>query len=199
MQEKSKIQKVMIVSLLITVGLIINEGINMNENNIDNIDKWTDEILDYTKKSSLYEEYDGDRYEKLIYMASNTKEIKVVQGLMHCLKYELPGMDQTIENTLATIEPLIYYRALFELTPELVSDKNNRDVFIRLLSQAHGDKYTEDEWKAFYDIAKKHLSKKDVENVLLAFKEGDYDNEDDDYPYPQFYQLFKKLLKEKSE
>lgn len=171
----------------------------MNENNINDINMWTKEILDFTKKSSLYEEYNGDRYEKLIFMAENTKETKVVQGLMRCLEYELPGMDQTIESTLATIEPFIYYSALFDLAPKLLQTRDERDVFMRLLSQAYGYKYTIDDWNKIYTIGQKHLRKKDIENIILAFKEGDLDNEDDDYPYPEFYQLFQKLLKEKSE
>jgi len=171
----------------------------MNEKKIDDINKWAEEILDFTKKTSLWEECDNARYEKLIFMAENTKEVQVVQGLMNCLKYELDGIDQTFEDMLATVEPLIYYKALFELVPELVLDRDNRDVFIGLLSQAHGYKYTEDEWKGFFYIGKESLSRKDLEGVMLAYKEAGCEDEGTDYPYHHFYKLFKKLLKEKSE
>ena len=189
----------MIFILLIIVGFILYEGRTMNEKKIDDINKWAEEILDFTKKASLYEEYDITRYEKLIFMADNTKEVQVVQGLMHCLEYEIGGMDQTIEDTLATVEPLIYYKALFELVPELILDRNKRDVFIGLLSQAHGYKYTVDEWKRFFYIGKESLSRKDLEGVMLAYKENGCEHEKSGCPYHQFYKLFKKLLKEKSE
>ena len=171
----------------------------MNENRIDNIEMWTEEILDLTKKNSLYEDFDGDRYEKLIFMAEDTKEIKVVQGLMRCLEYELPGMDQTIEDVLSMVDPLTYYNALFELAPKLLKTKNDRDVFLGLLSQAHGYKYNINEWNKIYTMGEKHLRKKDIENIILAFKEGNLDNEDSGSRYQKLYQLFQKLLKEKSE
>jgi len=57
------------------------------------------------------------------------------------------------------------------------------------------------EWDIFYNIANKYLSKKDLEAYILAFKEEneEYGECEDDYPYPQFHELFQKLLKEKSE
>jgi len=169
----------------------------MNENNIDNIDLWTQEILDFTKKSSLYEEYEGDRYEKLIFMAENTKEVKIVQGLIRCLEYELPGMDQTIYGVLATIDPLIYYTALFKLFPWIIQDVDSRNTFAWVLDRQVNYKFTVDEWEEIYSLAKKYLSKSDLEGIMISYIKGGL-IEDQDYPYPQFYELFQKLLKEKS-
>jgi len=194
----------MIFILLIIVSFILYKGKNMNEKNIDDINKWSEEILDFSRKSSLYEEYDGKRYEKLIFMADNTKDVQVVQGLMHCLEYKIGGMDQTIEDTLATIEPLIYYKALFGLVPDLIFDRNNRDVFFGLLSQANNTVYTIDEWETFHSLATEKLSKEHLEKIFIAYEEQGFENYEDiadytDYPYFQFYKLFQKLLKEKSE
>ena len=43
-------KKVMIFILLIIVGFILYEGRKMNEKKIDDINKWVEEILDFTKK-----------------------------------------------------------------------------------------------------------------------------------------------------
>jgi len=172
----------------------------MNETNIDNIEKWTEEILYFTKKSSLYEDYDGDRYIKLISMADNTKEVKVVQGLMRCIEYDLPGMDESIFDTLSTIEPSIYYTSLFKLVPEIIYSVDGRFHFMWILIQQRIiNSYSKDTWKEIYNLGKEYLSKKDLEKIILAYKEdgGSYDNEENNDT--QFYKLFKKLLKEKSE
>jgi len=172
----------------------------MNETNIDNIEKWTEEILYFTKKSALYEDYDGDRYIKLISMADNTKEVKVVQGLMRCIEYDLPGMDECIFDTLSTIEPSIYYTSLFKLVPEIIYSVDGRVTFLSTLPQHRlGNKYAQDTWKEIYNLGKEYLSKKDLEKIILAYKEDGFNYYDEENIYTQFYKLFQKLLKEKSE
>ena len=168
----------------------------MNETNIDNIEKWTEEILYFTKKSSLYEEYDGNRYIKLISMADNTKEEKVVQGLMRCIEYDLPGMDECIFDTLSTIEPSIYYTSLFKLLPEIICSVDGRFHFMWILIQQRiVNSYSKDIWEKIYNLGKEYLSKKDLEKIILAYKEDGLDCNDEKDGYTQFYKLFQKLLK----
>jgi len=178
------------------MGDVVYTRKKMNETNIDNIEKWTEEILYFTKKSSLYEEYDGNRYIKLISMADNTKEEKVVQGLMRCIEYDLPGMDECIFDTLSTIEPSIYYTSLFKLLPEIICSVDGRFHFMWILIQQRiVNSYSKDIWEKIYNLGKEYLSKKDLEKIILAYKEDGLDCNDEEDGYTQFYKLFQKLLK----
>ena len=192
----------LIVSVNVTYNIDFqkNKGIIMNETSIENVNEWSNELLILTKNHASYEEYNGDRYIQVIEMGNNSKDKKVIQTLMDCFQYEISDViDQYILGTLSTINYKLYYETLFELIPKILKD-NNSDVAVLLLCICNGEKFTLEQWNGIEKLSKKYLNNTIMQKLLKLMERNQYFTlESEDYPYPQFYQLFQKLLKEKSE
>ena len=197
-REEFKMKKTMILFVLGMIGIIttiyqVNKGEEMN---FKYTEAWGKEILELAS-SDLPTEEDGYRLINLIEIANNTKDKKVIQTLMECLCNELYSIDQTIYENFNSAEYSLYYTALFDKIAEFLLTKENRSLAVYLLDRHHKYEFSKEEWEMIYNIANKSLTKLDIEKLLLGFEEEDWYNQD--YPFPEFYKLFKKLLKEKSE
>jgi len=162
--------------------------------------EWENELMELAVLNVWTVENNGAKIIELIEMGNQTKDKKVVQAIIRAFDSDI-NIDETFYGILSTIEPTLYFEALFEMAPEFLENKNRRLLVLSVLEQTNGNKYTKKEWDIFYNVANKYLSKKDLEAFILAFKEEDeeYGECGDEYPYPEFYELFQKLLKEKSE
>ncbi len=160
--------------------------------------EWEDELMELAALDVWTVENNGAKIIELIEMGNQTKDKKVVQAIIKAFDFDI-NIDETFYGVLSTIEPILYFESLFQIAPEFLQNKNGRLLILSVLEQTNGNKYTKKEWDIFYDIANKYLNKKDLKSYILAFKEKDeeYGECRDEYPYPQFYQLFQKLLKEK--
>jgi len=197
-QGKFKMKKTMILFVLGMIGIItiiyqVNKGEEMN---FKYTEAWGKEILELAS-SGLPTEEDGYRLINLIETANNTKDKKVIQTLMECLLTELNSIEQAIYGNLADTEYSLYYTALFDKIAEFLLIKEKRSIAVYLLDRQYNYEFSKEEWGMIYNIANKSLTKLDIEKLLLGFEEEDWYNQD--YPFPEFHQLFKKLLKEKSE
>jgi len=193
-------------------GIILNQE-EINLTNIEVLKQFSDEMLESSRRNSLYEDYDGDKYLKYIWSAKYTKDIKVVKVLMRCLVYKLNGPEQDILESLSSIDYRLYYHALFELANDFLNSEDGSFSFMNQLIDHHGynaEKVpsTKEEWRTIYDIAKENLSIDNIKEIINIYHKEKigywgtlaYPMEnDEDTIYPQFYKLFQKLLKEKSE
>jgi len=191
-------KKAMILFVLGMIGIIttIYQANKGEEMNFKYTEAWGKEILELAS-SGLPTEEDGYRLINLIETANNTQDKKVIQTLMECLFNELYSIDQTIYENFAGTEYSLYYTALFDKIAEFLLIKENRSLAVYLLDRQYKYEFSKEEWEMIYNIANKSLTKLDIEKLLLGFEEEDWYNQD--YPFPEFYKLFKKLLKEKSE
>ena len=130
---------------------------------------------------------------------------------MRCLVYELKGPEQDILESLVTVDYRLYYQAFFELSDDFLKSEDGRFALMNQLTEYYGYKgvpSTKEEWSTIYNIARENLSIDSIKEILNIYHKKEigyfgeiiYPMENDERSiYPQFYQLFKKLLKEKSE
>jgi len=157
---------------------------------------WGKEILNLT---NLYVQTDkeSDRFEELLDMAEHPKDIKATKALMRCLlNDDMGGIQETFYGNLSTADYRLYYTVLFELTPDFIQTEKGKSLVLYMLQNYSGQEYTKEEWKTIFDLVKTLLSKKEIQELLIGYKDEQYYNED--YPYPQFQKIFETLLKEKN-
>ena len=196
--------KIKVLSILLGMPLWIMSADYLNNSTIidkkENImqftysDTWKEELLKhaYNKKITRNEVH---RLGNLIAMADFTKEPKVVETLLLTMTQDdMGGMDQTVENTLSSVDYKAYYEVLFKLIPKYLNKFRYFDV--HLLEMTHGNEYPKEEWEYIESVAKKYLDKKTIQEIIESLEKDEYVY---DYPYDKFHQLFQKLLKEKSE
>jgi len=157
-------------------------------------EEWREELLKHAYNEDIVRD-DVYRLGDLIVMADSTKDPKVVETLLLTMAQDdMGGMDQTVENTLSSVDYKAYYEVLFKLMPKYLNKFCYFDV--HLLEMTHGNEYPDEEWEYIESVAKKYLDKKTIQEIIESLEKDGYI---DDYPYDKFHQLFKKLLKEKSE
>jgi len=196
--------KIKVLSILLGMPLWIMSADYLNNSTIidkkENImqftysDTWKEELLKhaYNKKITRNEVH---RLGNLIAMADFTKEPKVVETLLLTMTQDdMGGMDQTVENTLSSVDYKAYYEVLFKLIPKYLN--KFRYFNVHLLEMTHGNEYPKEEWEYIESVAKKYLNKKIIQEIIESLEKDEYEY---DYPYDKFHQLFQKLLKEKSE
>ena len=213
------LMKITIMLLIfICIYLVIvkeaNNGIRLNQEeinltNIEVLKQFSDEMIESSRRNSLYEDYDGDKYLQYIWSARHTKDIRVVKVLMRCLVYELKGPEQDILESLASVDYRLYYQAFFELSDDFLESEGGRFALMdQLVSyyEYNGVPPAKEEWSTIYNIARENLSIDSIKEILNIYHKKEigyfgtinYPMENDESSiYPQFYQLFKKLLKEK--
>lgn len=160
---------------------------------------WAEEVLKHSNNKDI----SGDetmRLVELIDMADYTEDVKIIRVLFLALQAEdLGGVPETIFGALSTIDYKDYYLVLFELIPQILQS-NNQDLSVYLLSMKSGDKFTLKEWNTIKQLSAKYLNNEVLREILKLMENNKYFTLDsEDYPFPEFHQLFKKLLKEKSE
>jgi len=157
-------------------------------------DAWKDELLKHAYNKNITRN-EVHRLGDLIAMADFTKEPKVVETLLLTMTQDdMGGMDQTVENTLSSVDYKAYYEVLFKLIPKYLN--KFRYFNVHLLEMTHGNEYPKEEWEYIESVAKKYLNKKIIQEIIESLEKDEYEY---DYPYDKFHQLFQKLLKEKSE
>ena len=160
---------------------------------------WAEEVLKHSNNEDISRD-ETMRLIELIDMAECTEDVKVIRVLFLALEAEdLGGVEETIFGILSTVDYKDYYLALFELIPQILQS-NDPDLAVYLLSMKSGDQFTPKEWNTIKQLITKYLNNEVIRELLKLMENNKYfDLDTGDYPFPEFYQLFKKLLKEKSE
>ncbi len=165
-------------------------------------EQWRDELLKHASNEGITRDETG-KFIDLILMADDTNDEKVIYALIQTLvisKCDLGGVEETVLSTLASTDYKAYYNVLFRDIPKILKSEDKGLAVLLLDRGYNGHTFTSKEWSVIENLANKYLSK-DILVVLLQLMENNryFDLEDEDYPFPQFYKLFQKLLKEKSE
>lgn len=163
---------------------------------------WAEELLELA-----YNEYvtrdETMRLLALIDMADYTDDTEVIRTLfMALLGKDLGGVEETIFGTFEDIDYKVYYSTLFEQIPKILESEDS-GLSSYLLGSCIVDESILEKWDVIEKLGNKYLNKEVIEEILKCMENNRYhsldpdDLEDEDYPYPQFYKLFQKILKEK--
>jgi hypothetical protein len=155
--------------------------------------EWADELL------HLYSlEYtDGDEEERiyeLIEMTEGSNDVRVAKVLIECLCISINGIDERIKSMFTTMSFEVYYEALFSSVRVYIKKWKQEIIFFLAprLSDWYARELTQEELETVvFPLAKKYLTKKDIEFVINDIEEL---NELGDSPIDEFYAFFNKEL-----
>jgi len=159
--------------------------------------EWADEVIKLAKKGAIegFSLSEEDRFLSLVEMPDCTNDARVVKTLIQAMFFdEFFAYDETVGNELSCIDYKVYFTALFDLIPKILSGKYP-GLAVYLLDRRVIDRYTPDEWKLIENLIRKKLNRGDILKMISAFEDNPYfDLDSEDYPFMEFYKLLNKIL-----